>query len=254
MLNIFKETTTTTGAGVKQLEVTPALTTAANGNADKLVQFIMNAENGDDLVKTTFEDAAVLDALIVEHNAAPVQEFLTTADPTEIGNALKSQQSKRSRAKNGDLTMQNYKKLLVGAIAEHMIRNSCELPKSARAAGTRGTTTWVLTEEQTLIYKADQLALGKAIRNVQSKKTALKKADDFDETSEFWLQVLAYEESLKALRSNQPTVIDTELLSKAKHADEISGALSAIGDISKMKKDELAEVIKNIQEMALSII
>lgn len=254
MLNVFKNSeVTNTTTGVKQLDITPALTTAANGNADKLMQFIINADNGDDLVKTTFEDAAVLDKLIIEQAAAPEQEFLKEADKTEISNALKSQQSKRSRAKNGDLTMQNYKKLLVGAIAEHMIRNSCELPKSARGnSGVRSTTTWELTEEQAIVYKADQLALGKAIRNVQSKKTAIKKADDFDEKSEHWLKVLAYEESLKALRTNQPSEINPELITKAKQADEISGALSAIGDISKMKKAELEEAIKNLQDMALS--
>jgi hypothetical protein len=91
---------------------------------------------------------------------------------------LKSQQSKRSRAKSKAMTLDNYTTLLTAAIAEDIIREIYNKPKSAggfhRAAGTVDYTI-----DQLQALHDDQEALRKEIRNVQSKKSIMKSKNPF---------------------------------------------------------------------------
>lgn len=259
MLNVFKkvENNEEVLTGAKQLDITQRLTDTATIGAEAILKHInsLEGDDGNKLVLATITEPVVLDRLITTEHVADKQDWLVTTDSEVVGKALKSQQSKRSRArsaiKDGDVSIQDYKKYLVGAIAEHLIRNSCEVPKGIRSERTSSIATLELTEEEAVSFKADQFKLAKVIRNVQSKKTAMKKVAGFTEEDAQWVKILAYEESLKVLRTGESS-IDPELANKALRADEMAAAMSALGDISKMKKADLEAAIENLKGMALS--
>lgn len=126
-------------------------------------------------------------------------EFIKELDETVVDGMLKSQQSKRSRAKGKVMTMDNYKSMMAGAVAENLIRKATGKVKSA--TGVRRTAgSIIFTEEELAVLKDDQEQLKKELRNVQSKKSIAKSKADFDETSERWQQLLVAEEQLKSIR------------------------------------------------------
>lgn len=167
-----------------------------------------------ELVAKSKVDHNVMDELIAAtyNLTAEDIDFLKELDDTTKDNMLKSQQSKRSRAKSKTMTMENYTNMMIGAIAENLVRLSMGKSKSSvgahRAAGSVEYTPEALQE---LI--ADQEKLRKEIRNVQSKKSIMKSKADFSETDERWLSLLKAEEQLKAMRSGTtaPTVVRVDV-------------------------------------------
>ena len=145
-----------------------------------------------------------MDALINEiYNLNEVDvDFLKEEAEDVLDRMIKSQQSKRSRAKSKEMTIDNYLTMMTGAVAENLLRIVANKPKSAGGGGARrGTVRY--SEEELEAFKNDPEALKKAIRNVQSKKSIYKSKADFDPESERWQELLEVEAELKAIRDGQ---------------------------------------------------
>ena len=257
-LSIFKGApTVVVSNAAKQLDITNQLTNIATIKAEEVLAYLKQNENGDALVALTIEKYAELSSLLKNLDVIQPEEWLKGTNEDVVTRALKSQQSKRSRAHSallaGNITIQDYKKYLIGAIAEGILRVSCNIASGNTGnRGSKAAASFELTEEDRLRYSVDQMALAKAIRNVQSKKTAIKKLEGFTEEDPTWMKAIAYEEQLKQLRTNTPVTVDTEVLNKAKQADEIAAAISALGDVSKMKKADLEKAFADLKELSLS--
>jgi predicted component of type VI protein secretion system len=170
-------------------------------------------------------------------------EFLVQLDDATIDGILKSQQSKRSRAKSKSMTLDNYRKLMTAAIAENIVRIVTGRPKSA--GGFRATAGIVnYTIEQLEALSADQNALRKEIRNIQSKKSIMKSKADFDESDERWQALLKAEQQLKDMRiGGSSTVVEVDTTKNA------LAEMLADKDISKMKSADAHELLEAISQM-----
>lgn len=157
-------------------------------------------------------DNKELDELINEFKPWPEideDNILNNLDDTTVESMLKSQQSKRSRCKGKTMTLDNYANLMTAAIAENMLREIYNKPKSA-AFGNRRNGTIDYTPAELERLADDQEALRKEIRNIQSKKSIAKSKADFDESSEYYQALLKYERMLKDLRVGTTAVeVDT---------------------------------------------
>src|SRR5690606_5977280 len=143
----------------------------AEADAEKYQQQILDSQKTHD----------VMDRLINElYDLTTVDiEFLKVESEDVLDRMIKSQQSKRSRAKSKEMTLENYMAMLTGAVAENLLRIAANKPKTAGGGGARrGTVTY--SEEELEAFKNDPEALRKALRNVQSKKSIYKSKADFD--------------------------------------------------------------------------
>lgn len=200
-INELFETRENNGVGATRgLPGTAELTALANQTATDIIKSMeANIDVYREKLQASSKDNNVLDALIDE--LAPLSEidadFLTQLDDETIEGMLKSQQSKRSRARGKAMTLDNYRALLSAAIAENLIREKTGRTKTS--GGMRSTLT-ELTPEKLEELAANQQQLRKEIRNIQSKKSIMKSKADFDESSEAWQQLLKVEQMLKDMR------------------------------------------------------
>ena len=172
--------------------------------------------------------------------------FLNDLADEIVDGMLKSQQSKRSRAKSKTMTLDNYITLLTAAIAERIIREVTGRVKTHSYTGRQaGVVDY--TGAQLEALAADQDALRKEIRNVQSKKSIMKSKADFSEADERWLALLKAEQQLKDLRvTNAPTKVVEVDSTRNALAEMLAGK-----DISKMKSAEAHELLEVISKMAV---
>ena len=200
-------------------------------------------------IQKSSADSRELDTLIEEFKPwdIPEDSILRFLDEAQFEAMLKSQQSKRSRAKSKAMTLDNYITLLTAAIAEDILRGLYNRPKSAggfqRAAGTVD-----YTGAQLEALAADQEALRREIRNIQSKKSIMKGKADFSESDERWLMLLKAEQQLKDLRVSNHSAHVVKV-------DETKDALSELlagKDIGKMKSAEAHELLEAIAKMAIA--
>lgn len=159
---------------------------------------------------------------------------------------LKSQQSKRSRAKSKPMTVDNYITMLTAAIAEDILRDIYNKPKSAggprRVAGSIDYTAGQLEA-----LGNDQEALKREIRNVQSKKSIMKAKADFDEADPRWQALLKAEQQLKSMRvGGRSGVVEVD-----KTKDALSELLAG-KDLSKMKAGDAHELLAQIAQLTVA--
>ena len=200
MFNATENNETT--ANARNLAGTAQLTAVAN---ELVAQCIKTLNDDLDTYRDEFmesqKDHNAMDKLLaklIDFDTVDV-EFIKELDETTADGMLKSQQSKRSRAKSKAMTMDNYKSMMAGAIAENLIRKATGKVKSAGGA-RRMSGSVDFTAEQLEELKEDQERLKKEIRNVQSKKSIMKSKADFSEEDERWQALLVAEEQLKAIR------------------------------------------------------
>lgn len=217
LLNLFSEQEnqeTTTNA--RNLAGTAQLTNLASTIANDILKTVNdNFEEYQELITKSKSDHGAMDELIAKaFNLADVDvEFIKELDETTQDGMLKSQQSKRSRAKSKVMTMDNYRSMMIGAISENLIRLATGKKKSA--GGNRRNAGKVdYSAEELAALQADQEKLRKEIRNVQSKKSIMKSKEGFSEEDERWLALLKAEEQLKALRKDTRTVVIDETKEK----------------------------------------
>lgn len=251
MLNVFKSNQSTINGGKNQIAQTAQLTMQSTAIAEELLERLKDWQeaDADALISNTWADYAAMDEYLQGYAAIDTRDWSWLKEAgDEVGaKMLKSQQSKKSRARAGELTYTNYKTYLIAAIAELGIRDAFRFEKSA--AGRVSAATLELTEEAIAMYTEDQVALNKAIRNVQSKKSIAKKKG-ISEESEEWQQLLTFEAGLKSLRTTG--AVDTETKKKAEKAEVIEAMLSEV-DPDNMKKAELAAKVNELKMMLSAI-
>lgn len=235
------ETTTTNN---RSLAGTAQLTSLANSIVSELITKIdADLENYEEKFEASKTDHNAMDALIAEaYDLSSVDVEFIKELGDEVQNAmLKSQQSKRSRSKSKTMTLENYRSLMSGAVAELLLRQA--MGKAKSSLGYRRTTGSIeYTAEELEQFKNDQESLKKEIRNVQSKKSIMKSKAAFEETDERWVQLLAAEESLKSLRvggTNVKTVVvDT---TKEKLLEELGGK-----EVDSLKSADMKALLKKL--------
>lgn len=237
--NVFTVRENEAGAtSTRMLTGTAELTRlAANATEDAMHKMNDNAEAYNEKLQQSFTDMGKLDELINELVDIKSMDLSSVAnfDEETVTAMLKSQQSKRSRCKSKEMTMDNYKSMMTAAIAESIIRLVYDKPKTF--IGSRSFSLDI-TDEMLAELKEDQEALGRAIRNVQSKKSMEKAKEDFSEDSERWQQLLEAEAKLKSVR----VAGGAGIKSKVK---ELIGDV----DIDSLKAADAKDILKSINTL-----
>lgn len=246
MNNLFATVNNATTAGNRGLSGTAQLTSIASNIANEILQ-VMNADidNYVDDIKASQSDNNAMDALIekVHPLATTDVEFLKVLDDETIDGMLKSQQSKRSRCKSKAMTMDNYRALMTGAIAENLIRLATG--KEKHSGGPRRTTGSVdYTIEELEKLGADQEALRREIRNVQSKKSIMKSKADFDESDERYQSLLKAEQQLKDLRVSGSSIVEVDTTKNA-----LTDILQGV-DVQHLKAADAKALLEQITALA----
>lgn len=247
-INELFGTNTETTTNARTLSGTAALTQVASAGASSAIRRMeADIENYRDRIALSATDSAELDKLIDE--LKPLVDIesddpLRFLDEDTVESMLKSQQSKRSRAKGKAMTLDNYKTLMTAAIAEDILRELYNKPKQAGGTKRRGSVEF--TAEQLDALSADQVQLRKEIRNIQSKKSIMKSKADFDESSEAWQQLLTVESMLKGLRvgGRGSTVVEVDTTK-----DALAGVLEGV-DIEHLKAADAKELLARISELS----
>lgn len=230
----------------RSLQGTAQLTSLSLGLAGDIIN---KMEADVDLYKDRFiasrTDASAMDKLINEviDIAEQDTEFLKELEESTLESMLKSQQSKRSRLKSKTMTVDNYRNLMSGAIAELLIRHVLGKDKSAGGYG-RQASTIEYTPEALEDLKNDQEKLRKEIRNVQSKKSIFKSKADFSEDAPRWIELCNIENTLKGLRDNSTSTVVK--------VDETKDALTeklAEVDIDHMNAKDSKALLASIREL-----
>lgn len=154
---------------------------------------------------------------------------------------LKSQQSKRSRLKSKSMTLDNYRSLMTAAIAETLLREWYDKPKQSAGMTRGGSVDYTPAQLEELV--ADQEALRKEIRNVQSKKSIMKSKSDFDPSSDRWLSLLKAEQMLKDLRVEVVRTVEVD------HTKDKIAALLGDVDLEHLKAADSKELLNSIMGM-----
>lgn len=233
-------------ANARTLSGTAELTRLSGNIATNVIRHM--EENIDDYrerIAKSATDSNELDAIINELGGlSDVDvEFLKVIDEDTIEGMLKSQQSKRSRTKGKTMTLDNYRSLMTAAIAESLIRLACNKPKSAHGGFKRAGIV-DFTPAQLEELAADQEALRREIRNIQSKKSIMKSKVDFDESDERWQALLRAETMLKDLRiGGRSNVIEVDTTK-----DALSELLTGI-DTEHLKAGDSKELLAAIANL-----
>ena len=247
-INELFGTNTETTTNARTLSGTAALTQVASAGASSAIRRMeADIENYRDRIALSATDSAELDKLIDELKPLvdiEADDPLRFLDEDTVESMLKSQQSKRSRAKGKAMTLDNYKTMMTAAIAEDILRELYNKPKQAGGTKRRGSVEF--TTEQLDALSADQVQLRKEIRNIQSKKSIMKSKADFDESSEAWQQLLTVESTLKGLRvgGRGSTVVEVDTTKDAL-ADVLDGV-----DIEHLKAADAKELLARISELS----
>ena len=245
MNNLFAAESNNTTVGNRGLSGTAQLTQTASNIATEIIR-VMN----DDIdtyvydIRKSQSDNNAMDALIEKvHPLVDTDvSFLEMLDDKTLDGMLKSQQSKRSRCKSKAMTMDNYRALMTGAIAENLIR--MVTGKQKNAVGARRMSGSVeYTIEQLQDFANDQDKLRKEIRNVQSKKSIMKSKADFDENSERYQQLLRVEQQLKDMRTTTTEIVEVD-----RTADALS-ELIAGKDFEHMKAADAKALLAQIASL-----
>ncbi len=207
----------------------------AEADIERFQQVIIDSQESHDVMDQLINDTYNLTTVDIE--------FLKAESEEVLDRMIKSQQSKRSRAKSKEMTFENYLTMLTGAVAENLLRIAANKPKSAGGGGARrGTVTY--SEEELEAFKNDPEALKKAIRNVQSKKSIYKSKADFDETSERWQELLEVEAQLKAIRDG----LNVEAEKAIEKTNQLEEMLATI-DPKDLKATDAKEMLESIKQM-----
>jgi len=243
----------TAGNGMLLLNKTAQLTSLAKQISEKILSKVMTEENYE-YVQASMNKHSMMDDLIVQHyDLQDVNiDFLKAEKAEELEKMLRSQQSKRSRAKGKKMDMENYQNMMIGAIAELLLRIALNKPKEA--GGRTSSTEASYTEAEIEEFHKDPEKLKKAIRNVQSKKSILKYSSEFEKTggeqSMRWLSLLAEEQQLKSIRDKTSTgsvMLQQALEVKAKAEEFIKTS-----DISNMSEEDAKKALQQLAELLAS--
>lgn len=239
----------TFNSGANQLGMTAQLTRLSTDIANQVVLVVTaEADYANDVVASQ-QDHNRMDALI--NQVQPLVdidvEFLKSIDGDELDKMIRSQQSKRSRAKSKAMTLDNYRTMMTGAVAEGLLRIAGGKPKGTVGGGSyAGSVTY--TGDELRALAEDPESLTRAIRNVQSKKSIAKSKADFSVDSERWQLLLTAEEQLREVRS-ELSGMSSAKAQQAIESNEKAEELLAAVDLDKMSAKDAKEMLANVKEM-----
>ena len=188
---------------VRALEGTAQLTSLANEIVSSIMKTVeCDIETYKPMIAASKESHDAMDDLVNKVYDLTIVDisFLTALDTTVLENMLRSQQSKRSRAKGKDMTMDNYRNMMNAAVAENLIRKALGKSKTV-SFSVRRSSKLDFTEEELQELAKNQGEVRREIRNVQSKKSIMKSKEGFSEDSEAWQQLCELEAKLKSIRT-----------------------------------------------------
>lgn len=244
--NLFAADNSTATISGRGLTGTAQLTSIASDIAVKVIKEMdNNIEEYADRIKKSQVDNNAMDALINEiYNLDTVDiDFLKDLNEDTLDGMLKSQQSKRSRCKSKAMTIDNYKALMTGAIAENLIRMATGKEKSS-GGSRRHAGSVEYTIEQLQQLGEDQEKLRKEIRNVQSKKSIMKSKADFDENDERYQSLLRVEQQLKDMRVGATA----EVIEVDRTKDALSAILDNV-DLGALHAKDSKELLASIMNL-----
>lgn len=244
---LFAAATNTATPNGGTLAGTTQLTELASATANSIMKIVNeNMDTHSDTLVKSQSDSAALDQLVdlveIDKDQSSL-DFLRTIDETTIDNMLKSQQSKRSRCKSKDMTMNNYMSMLTAAIAEKMIRLVSGKEKGNYGGRSGGSVEY--SDERLQQLSEDQEALRKEIRNIQSKKSIMKSKAGFEESDERWKALLVAEAQLKGMRAS--TVTTKVIVDETR--DSLKELLAEVNP-QDLKAAELKQLLENIKDLA----
>lgn len=232
-------------SSARSLAGTAQLTNIAMSTANEIIKTLeADFESYVDAIAASKTNHNAMDALIMKaYDLQTIDTtFLKEIDSDVLEGMLKSQQSKRSRAKGKVMTMDNYRNMMVGALGELLIRQATGQTKSLNV-GFRNTTTAEFTPEQLLEMEADQERVRRELRNVQSKKSIAKSKEGFSEDDEKWHLLLRIEAQLKGIRD---TTARTVVIDETKN--KLSGLLNGV-DTKNLKPADARSLIERALEL-----
>lgn len=252
-VNLFEsETTVTVLGGAHQLNKTARLTQQATEIAQSILKEIMsNVAEYELKVKASQQSHDAMDDLINEVHSLGEEpiDYLKTVSEDEIEKMIRSQQSKRSRAKSKVMTQENYLTMMVGAISENLLRIAGNKPKSAGGGTVMGEIGFSAEDLEQLAQYPEELK--KAIRNVQSKKSIMKAKQGFDIQDPRWQQLLRAEQQLKDVR-DQTNIMATQEAKDALEAKSKVEEMLSTTDVGELKADEARALLDQVKEMLAS--
>ena len=226
--------------GKRALSGTAEMTANAEVVVNSVLEALSNSyDDHAELFEQSKVDANAMDMLISEftNKFEDVDvNFLEKYDDDELKSMLKSQQSKRSRSKSKDMTMDNYKSMMNAAVCELMIRKHTGNVKT-RTAG-RGSNMY--TDEFLNSMAEDQHELRRELRNVQSKMCIFRKKhpEDFSEFDEY-KELERVEATLKEMR--------VPIEGHRVKMSDVTAALDV--DVKELDLDEAKQLIAELQKL-----
>lgn len=237
--NLFTESTKET-RGKRALSGTAEMTANAEVVVNDVLEALSNSyDDHAELFEQSKVDANAMDMLISEftNKFEDVDvSFLEKYDEDELKSMLKSQQSKRSRSKSKDMTMDNYKSMMNAAVCELMIRKHTGNAKT-RTAG-RGSNMY--TDEFLNSMAEDQHELRRELRNVQSKMCIFRKKhpEDFHDFDEY-KELERVEATLKEMRA--------PIESHRVKMSDVTAALDV--DVAALNLEDAQQLIAELQKL-----
>lgn len=249
MNNLFAASEQNQSTNGNQLEKTAQLTSQSSMIANDILKAIQAIDEENKaavelLVKQSMKEHDKMDDLI-DMLADLHQEdvdYLKTESEETIAKMVKSQQSKRSRGKGKVMTMENYRQMLTGAIAENLLRIAANKPKNQTAGSTEEGKLY--SEEELQKLAANPAEIARVIRNVQSKKSIAKHKAGFDVESPKWKYIIALEEQLIAARDGGSSkAVNSVVISKLREA------LATVSNVNELPGKDAKSLLAAMMEL-----
>ena len=176
-------------------------------------------------------------------------DFLKDTSEDELEKMIRSQQSKRSRAKAKGPSVENFKTMMIGAVAESLLRLAANKPKGQGGGFAAGEINY--TDAQIEEFKTNADKLKKEIRNVQSKKSIMKSKADFDEQSPRYQELLQAEELLKTIRDGSTPTITKEAEDAIAIKSELEEAVEDL-DVDGLSEEDAKLLLAKVKDILIS--
>jgi hypothetical protein len=173
-------------------------------------------------------------------------DFLKTVSEDELEKMVRSQQSKRSRSKSKAMTQDNYITMMIGAVAENLLRLALGKPKSAGGGAVMGEIGFSAEDLEKLADFPEDLK--KAIRNVQSKKSIMKAKANFDVQSPRWQQLLRAEQQLKEVRDRTNGLVNEQAEQALKVKEQAEEMLADV-NVDELDANDAKALLEAMKEM-----
>lgn len=231
----------------RKLDLTPQLQSVSNSRATELMRAVGTNEELIELANLALDRAEksdvfnLINAVFDDATQTMDAEFMTGADEDQLSRLLESRRSDMSKAKTKGprSSIQVCQTFISSAYAELLVRKILGKPYQAVSNAT------------TLDYDslaADQDALNKKIRSLQSKQSNLRKTAGFVEADKVALtEVMAEIDRLKSLRINAGNVSASQVI-KSVDAELLRAALAKVdaNDLDAEQQAKLEELMKKL--------